>query len=194
MAQLELSEFSSRQCAVLADLHRVRVLSGKQLERLHFAGLATPNARGSARRRTLGGLVSAGLVTTLPRRIGGERAGSAGLVYTLDARGHHLLAESETNTHRVRRPWPIGWPFVQHSLAVAELYIRLRELEAAGTIRLLHFAAEPGSWHRSSHGVLKPDACAVFETGQWEEHWWLEVDRGTESLPTLARCFHVLAA
>src|SRR5829696_5656987 len=118
MAKLESKELSSRQSAILADLRRVRILSGGQLERLHFARLATPNARGSARRRTLGGLVSAGLVTTLPRRIGGERSGSAGLVYTLDARGHRLIAESEPNSHRVRRPWPIGWPFVQHSLAV----------------------------------------------------------------------------
>jgi hypothetical protein len=187
MAQLELQELSRRQCAVLADLDRVRLLSGRQIERLHFAGLATPNARGSARRRTLGGLVANGLVTILPRRIGGERAGSAGLVYTLDARGHRLLAEAESPGHRVRRPWPIGWPFVQHSLAVAELYVRLRELETGGSIRLLHFAAEPGSWYRSPHGVLKPDAWTVFETGQWEEHWWLEVDRATESLPTLER-------
>jgi hypothetical protein len=187
MAQLEVSELSRRQNAILADLRRVRLLSGQQLERLHFAQLATPNARGSARRRTLGGLVASGLVTTLPRRIGGERAGSAGLVYTLDAHGHRVLAEAEPDGHRVRRPWPIGWPFVQHSLAVTELYVRLRELEAAGMIRLIHFAAEPASWYRSARGVLKPDAWAVYETAAWEEHWWLEVDRATESLPTLER-------
>jgi hypothetical protein len=183
MAQLDHNELSSRQYAVLTDLQRVRLLSGRQIERLHFAGLATPNARGSARRRTLGGLLSAGLVTTLPRRIGGERSGSAGLVYTLDARGHRVLAESEPNSDRIRRPWPIGWPFVQHSLGVAELYVRLRELETSGTIRLLQFAAEPACWYRT----VKPDAWAVYETAQWEEHWWLEVDRATESLPTLER-------
>jgi hypothetical protein len=187
MAQLDLNEFSSRQYAVLADLHRVRLLSGGQLERLHFARLATPNARSSARRRTLGGLVASGLVTTLPRRIGGERAGSAGLIYTLDARGHRLLAEAEPDGHRVRRPWSIGLPFVQHSLAVAELYVRLRELETAGTIRLLQFATEPACWYQSPQGILKPDAWTVYETGEWEEHWWLEVDRATESLPTLER-------
>jgi hypothetical protein len=187
MAKLERAELSSRQYAILTELQRVRLLSGRQLERLHFAHLATPNARGSARRRTLGSLVSAGLVTTLPRRIGGERAGSAGLVYTLDARGQRLLADSGPNDRRVRRPWSIGWPFVQHSLAVAELYVRLRELEARHSIRLLHFAAEPAAWYRSHQGILKPDAWAVFETADWEEHWWLEVDRATESLPTLER-------
>jgi hypothetical protein len=186
MAQLELSD---RQSAVLNDLRRVRLLSGRQLERLHFAGLATANARGSARRRTLGSLVASGLVTTLPRRIGGERAGSAGLVYALDARGQRLLDAGEAghDGQRVRRPWPIGWPFVLHSLAVAELYVRLRELEARDSIRLLHFAAEPACWYRSRQSLLKPDAWSVYETADWEEHWWLEVDRATESLPTLER-------
>jgi hypothetical protein len=187
MAKLALSEPDRRQSAILADLHRVRLLSGRQLERLHFAHLGTPNARSSARRRTLGNLVSAGLVTTLPRRIGGERAGSAGLVYTLDARGLRRLSNVRLDGRRLRRPWPVGWPFVQHSLAVAELFVRLRELEAAGTIRLLHFTTEPVSWYPSAQGVLKPDAWAVFETADWEEHWWLEVDRATESLPTVER-------
>jgi hypothetical protein len=189
MAKLELKELSPRQYAVLADLGRVRLLSGQQLERLHFAQLATANARGSARRRSLGSLVTAGLVTTLPRRIGGERAGSAGLIYTLDAQGHRLLAATETGRagQRVRRPWPIGWPFTKHSITVAEAYVRLRELENSGHIRLLHFATEPACWYRTAQGVLKPDAWVVYETGDWEEHWWLEVDLGTESMQTLDR-------
>ena len=112
----------------------------------------------------LGGLVAAD--SSPPCR--GESAASGlarlVLVYTLDTRGHRLLAEAEPDGRRVRRPWPIGWPFVQHSLAVAELYVRLRELEARGTIRLLHFAAEPASWYRSAQGVLKPDAWTVYET------------------------------
>jgi Replication-relaxation len=187
MAKLELSEMDRRQVAILVDLYQVRLLTGGQLERLHFAHLATPNARGSARRRTLGSLVSARLVTTLPRRIGGERAGSAGLVYTLDPQGQRLFANARVKGRRLRAPWPVGLPFVQHTLAVAELYVRLRELEARGTIRLVHFTAEPISWYRLTQGVLKPDAWAVFETAEWEEHWWLEVDRATESLPTVER-------
>lgn len=186
MAKLALSQLSSRQRAVLSDLSRVRLLTGRQLERLHFAPLATPNARSSARRRTLGTLVAGGLVTTMPRRIGGERAGSAGLVYALDAPGHRLLANAES-TKRIRRPWLVGWPFVEHSLAVAELYVRLRELEASGAIRLLDFAVEPASWYQTLQGVLKPDALAIYEAAEWEEHWWLEVDRATESLPTVER-------
>jgi hypothetical protein len=184
-------ELSTRDQAVLANLRRVRLLTGRQLERLHFADLATANARGSARRRSLGRLVSLKLVTTLPRRVGGERAGSAGLVYTLDSAGRRLLADSATPstpvTRRVRRPWPVGWLFVAHTLDVAELYVRLLEGARRRMWRLIGFDAEPASWHRSPVGLLKPDAYATVESGGWEQHWWIEVDRGTESLPTIRR-------
>jgi hypothetical protein len=53
--------------------------------------------------------------------------------------------------------------------------------------RGLRFDPEPASWHQKASGVLKPDAYAVYEAGRWEEHRWLEVDRATESLPTVRR-------
>jgi hypothetical protein len=122
--------------------------------------------------------------------VGGERAGSAGLVYTLDAYALRWLSglDPDSSTqHRVRRPWAIGWPFVQHTLDVAELYVRLRQLERSGSLKLQQFAAEPASWFTTPYGTLKPDAWAVYETAEWEEHRWLEVDRATESLPTVSR-------
>lgn len=183
---------ASRDQAILRDLERVRLLTGQQIERLHFRKVATVNARGSARRRSLGRLVSEDLVMTLPRRVGGERAGSTGLVYTLDARAYRDRAswaglETDGSRKRIRRPWPIGWPFVSHTLDVAELYVRLREAEARGELRLIRFDAEPASWYVAAAGVLKPDAYLIAELSDWEQHWWIEVDRGTESLPTLRR-------
>lgn len=194
MAASPPDELASRDRHILADLARVRLLTGGQLERLHFAALASSNARGSARRRSLGRLVTRGFVTTLPRRVGGERAGSAGLVYALDARAHRerLLWDDAPSADadrpgRTRRPWAIGWLFVRHTVDVAELYVQLREAEHRGELRLLGFDAEPASWHRTAAGTLKPDAYAVVEAGGWERHWWIEVDRGTESLPTVRR-------
>lgn len=181
-------ELPTRDRNVLLDLRQVRLLSGGQLDRLYFFGLA-PSARSSARRRTMGRLVAAGLVTTLARRIGGDRAGSTGLVYCLDADGHRMLHEAtEVNgNRRIRRPWGIGWPFVQHTLDVAELFVRLREAERLGSIEHLAFSAEPGCWYDSLAGRLKPDAFTSWLAGDWEQQRWLEVDRATESLPTLTR-------
>lgn len=187
----QLPTLSERDVAILEDLFRVRLLTGRQLERLHFSALATRNASASARRRSLGRLVAARLVTTLPRRVGGERTGSAGLVYALDARALRLrelwLPDTALPAERVRRPWSIGWLFVQHTLDVSEAYVRLRERQRITGERLLRFDAEPASWYAGSSGSVKPDAYAVYEAGPWELHRWLEVDRATESLPTLSR-------
>jgi len=127
-------DLSNRDLAILHDLARVRLLTGSQLERLHFADIAL-RSRGGIRRRVLNRLIALGLVTTLPRPIGGVRAGSAGLVYILDAAGQRLLM-TQRPSPRIRRPWSIGSRFVDHTLDVAELYVRLREQELAGALRL----------------------------------------------------------
>lgn len=181
------AELPSRDEAILLDLARVRLLTGRQLERLHFADVSTQLSRSSARRRSLTRLQSQQLVTTLPRRVGGERAGSAGLVYTLDSAGQRHLNQLADTEQRIRRPWQIGSLFVAHTLDVAELYVRLIEQQRAGALALHRFEAEPASWHRAGYQLLKPDAYAVWTTPDWEQHRWLEVDRATESLPTLRR-------
>lgn len=176
------SSLCGRDKAILNDLACVRLLTGRQIERLHFMNVRAGNSRATARRRTLGRLVSHGLVLTLPRRVGGVRAGSAGNVYTLDGPGRRLLGLTGQ-----RRPWPIGWAFARHTLDVAELYVRLRERAATTGERLLSYQTEPGCWVHVGGEQLKPDAYAIYEAGDWERHDWIEVDRGTESLPTLQR-------
>jgi hypothetical protein len=181
-------ELSPRDQAVLTDLTRLRLLTGAQLERLHFAGFTTANSRGSSRRRALGRLQKLGLITSLERRVGGVRAGSTGLIYTLDAAGQHLLQQCAARpSARPRKPWPLGWLFTMHTLDVAELYVRLRELERLGQLELLQYLAEPASWHRTATGTAKPDAFLIYGKGPFEEHVWLEVDRGTESLNVVRR-------
>jgi hypothetical protein len=183
-----IDQLSPRDIAILRDLARVRVLTGRQLERLHFHDLAAPN-RDRARRRVLNRLISLSVITTLERSIGGVRAGSAGLVYTLDAAGQRLvrLLDGEEN-ESARRPWTPGALFLNHTLAVSELYVRLREAERAGQLELSGFLAEPACWQRTaSLGTIKPDGYALLAAGEVEDAWWLEVDRGTESPGTLRR-------
>lgn len=173
---------------VLRDLGMVRVLTGRQLERLHFYDLAVPN-RDRARRRVLNRLIALSVITTLDRSIGGVRAGNAGLVYTLDAAGQKLLRLlNGEGQEPVRRPWTPSALFLNHTLAVSELYVRLRESERARLLELVTFRAEPACWQRTaSLGTLKPDAYVLVAAGDIENAWWLEVDRGTESPGTLRR-------
>ncbi|RIR97812.1 hypothetical protein D2E45_23905 [Mycobacteroides abscessus] len=184
-----LAQLPSRDQAVLLDLLRMRLLTGSHIERLHFdTGDGTIASRGSRRRRTMNRLTELGLVSTLDRRIGGERAGSAGLIYTLDANGQRAFHGARaSDRQRVRRPWSVGLSFTKHTLAVSELYVQMRETERAGHIRLIDFLAEPDSWHSTAYGLLKPDAFVSWQQSGWEQHLWIEVDRGTESLPTVRR-------
>lgn len=187
-----LSHLSSRDRAILSDLDQVRVLTGAQLTRLHFSALS-PSTRDRVRRRVLSRLTAWGLAVPLERRIGGVRAGSSGVVYALGTAGQRLLplldAESTSEPpKRARRPWTPGALFLAHSLDVSELYVQLREHELAGRLTLQAFAAEPASWYPTGFGGhLKPDAFAVVQGTRFDDSVWVEVDRATESLPTLRR-------
>jgi len=180
---------SERDLAIVADVGRVRVLTGRQVERLHFAELEGVH-RDRTRRRVLERLVSLQLLTALERRIGGVRAGSAGLVFALGPAGQRLLAleANHGEVGRARRPGTPTERFMIHNLAVAELYVGLVEAGRAGALTLVSFEAEPACWWRDSEGEwIKPDALAIVSAGDVEDSWAIEVDQATESLPTLRR-------
>jgi hypothetical protein len=192
-----VDQLSTRDEAILRGLGRVRCLTGRQLERLHFHDLQAAN-RDRARRRVLSHLIHLSLITTLSRRIGGVRAGSAGLVYALDAAGQRLVQLlNHEGDASARRPWTPSALFLNHTLAVSELFVSLCEAERPGRLELSIFLAEPASWHRTTAlGTLKPDAYALVASGDVEDAWWLEVDQATESRNTIRRklSLYVLAA
>jgi protein involved in plasmid replication-relaxation len=184
---------SPRDQAILLDLARVRVLSGAQLTRLHFATLA-PESRERTRRRVLARLAEYQLVAMLERTIGGARAGSAGHVYALGIAAQRVLPLLGDGAYtcgppsRTRAPETPGSLFLAHALSVAEFYVQLREHERAGQLTVAQFATERAAWWPDGRGsVIKPDAYARLRGTNVEDCWWIEVDRATESLPTLKR-------
>jgi hypothetical protein len=194
MVERLVDQLSPRDRAILLDLARVRVLTGAQLTRLHFQDLST-TSRDRARRRVLARLAEHDLVSPLERTIGGARAGSSGLVFALGVTGQRALPllepaadEPGGGAARARRPWTPGQLFLKHSLAVSELYVQLREAQAAGRLALGRFAVEAVAWWPDgAGGVMKPDASACVASGDVEDSWFVEVDRATESPVTLGR-------
>ena len=178
------ASLSERERQVLVTLRRVRLATAVQLERLHFCDVTRRQSR-----QVLSSLADRRLVARLPRVVGGRRAGSAGYVYTLDMAGLRL---TNTGKARAARPWPVGSAFLAHGLAVTDLYVELMERQRAGLLKVQTFVTEPAAW-RLFHGVggartiLKPDAFAVLRLGGFEDRWFIEVDRSTESLPTIGR-------
>lgn len=181
---------SPRDRAIVLDVDRVRVLSADQLQRLHFHELEG-NHRDRTRRRALGRLVTSNILSTLDRQIGGVRAGSKGLVYTLDRLGQRIatvLRNGDPEAEpRPRRPGEVTERFLGHCLAISELYVSLHE-ERRHTPAPFKFAfvTEPDSWWFGPSGIwLKPDAHVILKNEQVQDRWDIEVDRATESLSTI---------
>jgi hypothetical protein len=174
------------ELAILKSLSLVRLATARQLERLHFA----IGDRGRQRRRTLQAMTDRRLIARLDRLIGGRKAGSSGYLYALDIAGQRVL--EHLGGQSVRRPTTPGGPFIRHALAVTELYVALVEAERRGETELLTFEAEPASWRRhpgpgGGTVTLKPDAYVRLGSGSFIDHWFIEVDRGTEAPATLNR-------
>jgi len=184
------ARLSARDWRLVGDLARVRVATGSQLTRLQFHDLS-PLTRDRVRRRVLTRLNNWHVVTMLERAVGGVRAGSAGAVYALGTAGQRLsqlAAANSLSMSRVRRPWTPSALFLNHSLAVAELYVQLIERTRSASFTVSHFEAEPMCWWPNGlGGFVKPDAFLVLSSNKYDELAWLEVDRGTESLPTVKR-------
>lgn len=191
-------QLSDRDLAIMVSLDQFRLLTTRQIQRLHFSDHASDLAAARACNRALVRLRDIGVVGSLERRIGGVRRGSASYIWQLDATGERFLRTTQGHAHRRRFMEP-GETFVNHTLAVNDVAARL--LEAARVTEgfvVDELMAEPTNW-RSYLGAggetqwLKPDLYVVTSNqdadGDYEEHAFLEVDLGTEHVPRIqAKC------
>jgi hypothetical protein len=180
---------SERDKAMLRSVAELRLVMSQHLETLHFADAATPLTAARKARRRLQRLVQLGLLRRLERRIGGLHAGSAGFIYAITAAGQRVLELSPT----ARQLQPT-WPFVAHTLDVADLYVALVQAtrQPNEDCQLLDLQTEPQCWRRwttltGSAEVLKPDLYLALAVGADEVRWFIEVDRGSEHAPVLVR-------
>jgi len=181
------SQLSERDTAVLEAVVVNRFLTSHQIRRSHFADHATDAAAIRSTNRALARLADLGLIAHLQRRVGGVRAGSGSHVWTLTEAGARLLriaAGVEGLPARFRAHEPTT-SFLEHTLAVAEVCLRLSEAARGGEFCVIELLREPECWRAYSgrHGGvihLKPDLSLVTECGDYEDHWFLEIDRSTE--------------
>lgn len=181
-----------RDIAILRSLRAHRIATTSQLRRLHFVDpFVTQAGATRAATRVLNRLEGLGLVTRLAQRIGGVRAGSTSLSWQLGATGDRFLGALDGDDRRRRYVEP-GPGFLEHTLAVTELAVLLYEGARAGRFELTRLEAEPSCWRHflGGHGrreILKPDLFAITTTGGYEDHWFLELDLGTEHPPVVVR-------
>lgn len=185
------ARLSDRDMAVLNLVQVHRFMTTAQIAGFLFHDHASDGSGARVCRRTLSRLDGFGLLQRPLRRIGGLVAGSAASVWFLSSMGLRLinLRAGDGATGRVRDP---GERFVRHYLAVADVHLELVKQERVGIWDLVEVQTEPSGWRRftglgGARETLKPDLYAVTATGEFEDHWFIEVDRATESVATVLR-------
>lgn len=182
---------SARDWAILRFLSTQKFASTTHLCRRHFTAHATSGAATRACLRVLDRLLERRLVSRLDRRIGGIRHGSAGFIWHLDVAGERLTRPRGAPRRHVGDPTQT---FLDHHLQVTDTVVTLHELSRHTDLELAAVHVETDAWRTflTSHGttaVLKPDLYAHLATPEFDDHWYLEIDRGTESTPVLiAKC------
>jgi hypothetical protein len=177
---------SDRDLLVIGSVYEHRFLTARQIEELHFSDHATPEAGRRVCRRVLGRLARDRLLVRPRRRVGGVRAGSASYVYALGPVGMRLLANGR------RRFIEPSYQFLDHTLAVADARVALVRAAKTGRLALVAVEVEPSCWRRftgrsGASEFVKPDLYVVTASGAYEDCWFLEIDRGTESPAAIAR-------
>ena len=179
---------SERDMAILCQVTELRLMSGRQIEAVHFPSELHATAATAARhcRRVLARLVDARLLVRLPRQVGGVRAGAEGFTYGLGPIGHRILNQDGSRL-RVHEP---GNGFVDHQLAVSQLVVELTRASRIGQLELLTVLGEPACWRTVpaiGRSVLRPDLFLVVAAEELEFRWFVEIDRDTHRGPALLR-------
>ncbi len=193
-----LQRMTATDWLVLGFVRDCRLASGSQLIRRYWLTSERNDARARAGRRALKRLADWRVLDALPRRVGGERAGSSGMVYAVGVAGAKLLARRGQPANRLEVP---GALYVAHTLACTELVVALGEASGSGTLECIEVQGEPECWRTFLAGLgarltLKPDLFVrvAVPGSSYEDRWYVEVDLATEATGTvLAKAKRYLA-
>lgn len=179
--------------ALLQALGTVHVATAAQLASLEG------DQPGRTTRKRLSRLESYGLVRRFINTARDHKIGPAGYIFVLTGRGARLAGRPEALGLRQRKIWHPSQAFIDHWLAITDLYVRLVASARAGDLRLREFRAEGDAKrsYRDSYGrlqILRPDACVRLATGDMLLSWFVEIDRATESPRRIAAKCHAYRA
>jgi Replication-relaxation len=184
---------SDRDMAILAQVDALRLMSGRQLQAIHFPSSAHVSELSAtrARQRVLMRLIGDSLLSPLQRRVGGVRAGSAGLVVAPGPLSQRVLRVDGPR----RRTYEPTARFFDHTLATSQVVIDLMVAARDGRIESVEYEVEPRREFSDIGGrrVLRPDLFLSLGVDGYDLRWLCEIDRSTESLPVIIRKCRLVA-
>lgn len=183
------TQLSDRDWGIVRFLRQHRYATTTQLRRMFFREHASQSAATRACVRVLDRLLTQRILTRLERRVGGIRHGSASFVWCLDVLGDRLTRAPHQARRRHQEP---SFAFLAHTLAVTDIHVQLAEAASTGAFHLTAVQVETGAWRPyvapgGAQRIIKPDLMITVSTDSYDDHWYLEIDLGTESLPVLLR-------
>lgn len=186
---MKWNQLTANDIAILHFLNQARLATTHQLARLFYSDSPSPETAIRRANFTTQRLKKEGLISHLDRRIGGARKGSASYVWQITFQGLKVLkGKDSTIALRYKNRYEPTQHHVEHTLAITEIFVETIEVaRSSDTISLENFSFEPTSWrdYQKLSGVgltLKPDVYLELLNGEYEDHYFLEIDRSTESL------------
>jgi hypothetical protein len=182
------AHLSDRDQEVLRIVGQHRFVTTHQVQAFCFLDHQSEATGARVTRRVLARLQRDGLIAPLERRVGGYRAGSAATIWRLTAAGRRLAygdGAKRGNSSPSQR-------FLEHCLAIADVHVLLVQHRRIEAIEDITVEVEPASWRRyqapgGERRWLQPDLYAEITTSDFLDRHFIEVDLGTESMPTLLR-------
>ena len=179
-------QLSGRDREVIQRVSEHRFLTTHQIQAFCFIDHTSDHSAARTTRRVLARLERDGLLQALDRRVGGVRSGSSATIWHLTAAGQRLVHGADKR----RRTGMPSERFLAHWLAVADVHVLLDQHRRIEAIETVTVEIEPASWRRYQGPAgelrwLQPDLYAEITTADFLDRHFIEVDLGTESLPTL---------
>ena len=175
---------------ILKTIGQLKYARTKHIQNLFFAGRdITAKSAISITSYHLKRLEKKGLIQHALERVGGEDGKSLCYVWHLTEPGFRLLNLGEVSSGEIRRqrfPEPSAMT-LRHTLAVADAYVRISTLgKGVKALSVLFLAVEPECWKSyEKYGKsysLRPDLHLILKNGKFYDHWFIEIDLGTESM------------
>lgn len=186
-------QLTPRDVAILNSVREHRFLTGRQIEQLHFDGHASGPTGGRVCRRVLARLTRDRLLRRLDRKVG-RSPGSDPYTYTLGPVGDRATSSPGQPRRLFKEPSQL---FLTHTLALADTRLALEQAHRAHQIRIVSIEVEPRSWREflgagGARERVRPDLHLITTDNTnggsgFEDLWFLEVDRSTESVPVIVR-------
>jgi hypothetical protein len=168
---------------ILQALVECRFMNTNQMIRLAFGDIANSESARRTANRSVARMRKSGLITALQRRIGGVRAGSGSYIWSITPAGVRFLSLDNPEEATRRRKHEPSHFFINHTLAITELYVQLACLKKSA---LIAKQFEPQTWRYftgplGANQILKPDFYARTADKKYEDDWFFEVDLATEA-------------